>query len=237
MLFIFYGASYCIFAFSGILIAFVLSITNTTLFDMTPGEAFFIGIGIGLPALLWLRFARNTGWFGEKYFVTPEHIEKVLPNGKTVSGHWKDLVFTPRNVGFLGFEDGTLITINLLFRELKPEQLEVVLNYAGDGNPLAMAYRNYEQFDYGLNRGFALVLMKVSLSALLLAIVPLLAVFTFDAVPHDKKGIVIGVSMFLLMIGAIGFFALTIPFIIKRFHWNAADRKEFRRLTGKQAGM
>ena len=135
LLFIFWGASYCIFAFSGIFVGFVLSITNTKLYDMTPGEAFFMGIAIGLPALLWLRLARNTGWFGEKYFVTPDDIEKVLPNGKAVSGHWKDLVFTPRNVGFLGFEDGTIITINTLFRGLNPEQLEAVLKYAGDGSP------------------------------------------------------------------------------------------------------
>jgi len=129
-----------------------------------------------------------------------------------------------------------MITIKLLFRGLNPEQLEAVLKYAGEGSPLNVALQNFEKFDYYHNKGFGPVLLKVSLSALLLGIVPLLAVFTFDAVPHDKEEIVIGVSMFLFTIGFFGFMALTIPLLIRIFLWNVADRKQFHRLTEKHAG-
>lgn len=237
MFWLFSVAFLCIYVCSGIIVGFILSITNTSLFDGTAAEAFFFGI-IGIfPAVFMLRLARDTGWFGEKYFITPDRIERILRNGKVVSGRWKDLIFTSRNFSFLGFEDGTMIEIPFLLHRLKPEQLEVVLKYAGEESPLTVAHQNYEKFDYGQNKGYRPVLFRIFISALLLAIVPFLAVFKFDAVPHDMEGIAIGVSMSLLAISFIGIMALVIPFLIRTFLWSAADRKEFRRLTGKRAGI
>ena len=76
--------------------------------------------------------------------------------------------------------------------------------------------------------------MKVALSAALLAVIPLLPIFTLDALPPGGQKIAMGVSLLLLGIATIGMVAIGIPFLVRTFLRSAADEREFRRLSDKE---
>jgi hypothetical protein len=121
--------------------------------------------------------AKRTGRYAIRFHISTEGIERLLPDGRSLFGRWRELEYVRPGKRILYFKDGTEITLNYgpnALRddaELTPDELQAVVLASGGDSILSKAVSEFTDAAPSKARGWVaglyicLIIMPIILGA------------------------------------------------------------------------